>query len=88
MRLSKPGPIIKASSWSHARRKSFDLADQGSDRDRGGRADRCWFAIEREINGLRERSALESVAASVMVSGLSNCSSRRGIGGSSAPTCS
>lgn len=45
----KPGPIIKAACWAHARRKFFGLAPIAL------RAVECidaLFAIEREINGM------------------------------------
>ena len=50
----KPGPIVEAACWAHARRKFFDLArhQQGADRARSRRTHRSLFAIERDINGL------------------------------------
>jgi transposase len=49
----KPGPIVEASCWSHARRKLFDLAKVAKAPiaiDAVARID-ALFAIEREING-------------------------------------
>jgi transposase len=61
----KPGLIIKALCWSHARRKFFELADIAANARRGKQAAPispialeavkridALFAIEREINGL------------------------------------
>src|ERR1700691_3157779 len=61
----KPGPIVKALCWSHARRKFFELADIAANARRGRTATPispialeavrridALFDIEREINGL------------------------------------
>jgi transposase len=50
----KPGPIVEAACWAHARRKFFDLARLNKAPiaiDAVARID-ALFAIEREINGL------------------------------------
>jgi len=49
----KPGPIIEASCWAHARRKFFDLARISKAPIAVDAVDRvdALFAIEREING-------------------------------------
>jgi transposase len=58
----KPGPIVEAACWAHARRKFFDLARLQNAPiavEAVGRID-ALFAIEREINGLsaeRRRTA-------------------------------
>ena len=69
----KPGPIVEALCWSHARRKFFELADIAANARRGKNAAPispialeavkridAIFDIEREINGL---SAEERLAA-------------------------
>jgi transposase len=69
----KPGPILEALCWSHARRKFFELADIAANARRGKNAPPispialeavkridALFAIEREINGL---SAAKRLAA-------------------------
>jgi transposase len=61
----KPGPVVEALCWSHARRKFFDLADIAANARRGKNAPAispialgavkridALFGIEREINGL------------------------------------
>ncbi len=61
----KPGPVVEALCWSHARRKFFELADIGANVRRGQNAPPmspialeavkridALFSIEREINGL------------------------------------
>ena len=61
----KPGPIVEALCWSHARRKFFELADIAANARRGKNATPispialeavkridALFDIEREINGL------------------------------------
>src|SRR5271168_1747433 len=61
----KPGPVVEALCWSHARRKFFELADIAANARRGNNAPPispiAWeavkridtlFGIEREINGL------------------------------------
>jgi hypothetical protein len=52
----KPGPIIEAACWAHARRKFFDLALLS----KASIAIDALFAIEREINGmtLKERQRI------------------------------
>jgi transposase len=51
--LRKPGPIIEASCWAHARRKLFDLAriNKAPIALRAVERMDALFAIEREING-------------------------------------
>jgi transposase len=69
----KPGPVLEALCWSHARRKFFELADIAANARRGKNAPPispialeavkridALFAIEREINGL---SAAKRLAA-------------------------
>ena len=69
----KPGPILEALCWSHARRKFFELADIAANARRGKNAPPispialeavkridALFAIEREIKGL---SAAKRLAA-------------------------
>ena len=69
----KPGPIVEALCWSHARRKFFELADVAANARRGKTATPIspialeavrridvLFDIEREINGL---SAAERLVA-------------------------
>jgi transposase len=61
----KPGPVVEALCWSHARRKFFELADIAANARRGRNAPPispialeavkridALFGIEREINGL------------------------------------
>ena len=61
----KPGPVVEALCWSHARRKFFELADIAANARRGKNAPPispiAWeavkridalFDVEREINGL------------------------------------
>ena len=61
----KPGPVVEALCWSHARRKFFELADIAANARRGNNAPPIspialeavkridtLFGIEREINGL------------------------------------
>jgi len=61
----KPGPIVEALCWSHARRKFFELADIAANARRGKNAPPispialeavkridALFAVEREISGL------------------------------------
>jgi transposase len=60
----KPGPIIEAACWAHARRKFFDLARLQKAPIAIEAVERidALFAIEREINGLtpQERLAVRS----------------------------
>jgi transposase len=69
----KPGPVVEALCWSHARRKFFELADIAANARRGKNAAPispialeavkridALFDIEREINGL---SAARRLAA-------------------------
>ena len=66
----KPGPIVEALCWSHARRKFFELADIAANARRGKNAAPispialeavrridAIFDIERDINGLQRRRA-------------------------------
>jgi len=50
----KPGPIIEAACWAHARRKFFDLARLNKAPIATEAVDRidALFAVEREINGM------------------------------------
>ena len=51
----RPGPIIEAACWAHARRKFFDLARLNKAPiaiEAVARIDGL-FAVERDINGLR-----------------------------------
>ena len=52
-RAAKPGPIIEAGCWAHARRKFFDLARLNKAPIAIEAVERidALFAIEREING-------------------------------------
>ena len=72
----KPGPIVEALCWSHARRKFFELADIAANARRGKNAPPispialeavkridAIFDIEREINGLSGRGAASPRAA-------------------------
>jgi transposase len=67
----KPGPILEALCWSHARRKFFELADIAANARRGKNAPPispialeavngidALFAVEREINGLSAATRL------------------------------
>jgi transposase len=67
----KPGPILEALCWSHARRKFFELADIAANTRRGKNAPPispvaleavkrigALFAVEREINGLSAATRL------------------------------
>ena len=55
----KPGPIIEAACWAHARRKFFELARLNKAPIAIEAVERidALFAIEREINGLTPRAA-------------------------------
>jgi transposase len=56
----KPGPIIEAACWAHARRKFFELArlDNGPIAVEAVERIDALFAIEREINGLAPQERL------------------------------
>ena len=56
----KPGPIIEAACWAHARRKFFDLArlDKAPIAIEAVKRIDALFAIEREINGLTPQQRL------------------------------
>jgi transposase len=67
----KPGPVVEALCWSHARRKFFELADIAANARRGKNAPPispialeavkridALFAVEREINGLSAATRL------------------------------
>jgi len=60
----RPGPIIEAACWAHARRKFFDLArlDKAPVAIEAVKRIDALFAIEREINGLtiKERLVVRS----------------------------
>jgi transposase len=81
----KPGLIIKALCWSHARRKFFELADIAANARRGKNAPPispialeavkridALFDIEREINGLtaEERLRTRRKESAALVAGL------------------
>src|SRR5277367_3349589 len=81
----KPGPIVKALCWSHARRKFFELADIAANARRGKNAPPispialeavkridALFDIEREINGLtaEERLRARRKESAALVAGL------------------
>ena len=55
----KPGPIIEAACWAHARRKFFELAriDKAPIASEAVKRIDALFAIEREINGLAPAAA-------------------------------
>jgi len=87
----KPGPIIEAACWAHARRQFFDLARLAKAPiaiDAVERID-ALFAIEREINAnsvcsdpsIRSESHPQGAAASHLVAGIQSrpvrCSSLR-----------
>jgi transposase len=67
----KPGPIIEAACWAHARRKFFDLARLAKAPIAMEAVERidALFAIEREINGLtsQERLAMRHERSRVLV---------------------
>jgi transposase len=56
----KPGPIVEAACWAHARRKFFDLArlDKAPIAIEAVKRIDALFAIEREINGLTTQERL------------------------------
>ncbi len=56
----KPGPIVEAACWAHARRKFFDLArlDKAPIAIEAVKRIDALFAIEREINGLAPQERL------------------------------
>jgi transposase len=56
----KPGPIVEAACWAHARRKFFDLARIAKAPIAIAAVERidALFAVEREINGLTPRERL------------------------------
>jgi hypothetical protein len=58
----KPGPIIEAACWAHARRKFFDLAriNKAPIATEAVQRIDALFAIEREVNGVTPQ---ERVAA-------------------------
>jgi transposase len=81
----KPGPILEALCWSHARRKFFELADIAANARRGKNAPPispialeavkridALFDIEREINGLtaEERLRARRKESAALVAGL------------------
>ena len=67
----KPGPIIEAACWAHARRKFFDLArlDKAPIAIEAVERIDALFAIEREINGLtpQERAAVRNARSRPLV---------------------
>ncbi len=81
----KPGPIVEALCWSHARRKFFELADIAANARRGKNAPPISpmaleavkridviFDIERDINGLSadERLRVRRETSAPLVAGL------------------
>jgi transposase len=80
----KPGPIVEALCWSHARRKFFELADIAANARRGKNAPispialeavkriDAIFEIEREINGVtaEERLAARRSRSAPLVAAL------------------
>jgi transposase len=81
----KPGPIVEALCWSHARRKFFELADIAAKARRGKQATPispialeavkridALFDIEREINGLsvEKRLAARQERSAALVAAL------------------
>jgi transposase len=81
----KPGPVVEALCWSHARRKFFELADIAANARRGRMRRRsrrsrfeavkridALFGIEREINGLsiEKRLAARRERSAPLVAGL------------------
>ena len=81
----KPGPIVEALCWSHARRKFFELADIAANARRGKSATPispialeavkridAIFDIEREINGVtaEERLAVRRSRSAPLVAAL------------------
>jgi transposase len=56
----KPGPIIEAACWAHARRKFYELAElqKAPIASEAVRRTDALFAIEREINGLAPEQRL------------------------------
>ena len=56
----KPGPIVEAACWAHARRKFFDLAriKKAPIAIEAIKRIDALFAIEREINGLSPEQRL------------------------------
>ena len=69
----KPGPVVSALCWAHARRKFFELADIAGNVRHGKPADQispvafeavkridAIFDIERDINGLDPKARLEA----------------------------
>ena len=58
--VRKPGPIIEAACWAHARRKFFDLArlQKAPIAIEAVKRIAALFAIEREINGLTAQERL------------------------------
>lgn len=70
----KPGPIIEAACWAHARRKFFDLARLNQAPIAAQAVERfdTLFAIEREINGMtpQERVQVRQERSRALVAGL------------------
>jgi len=70
----KPGPIVEAACWAHARRKFFDLARLQKAPIAIEAVERidALFAIEREINGLlsQERLAVRHARSRPLVAAL------------------
>ena len=63
----KPGPIVEAACWAHARRKFFDLARISKAPIAAEAVERidALFAIEREINGVTPQSAYVCATSTV-----------------------
>jgi transposase len=70
----RPGPILEAACWSHARRRLFELAAVSKAPIAAGAVRRIdeLFAIEREVNGkpATERLAVRQERTKPLVSGL------------------
>jgi len=70
----RPGPIIEAACWAHARRKFFDLArlDKAPIAVEAVERIDALFAIEREINGLtsQERATVRNARSRPLVMAL------------------
>jgi len=70
----KPGPIVEAACWAHARRKFFDLARLNKAPIAIEAVERidALFAIERDINGLTppQRLAVRAECSRLLVAGL------------------
>jgi transposase len=77
----KPGPIVEAACWAHARRKFFDLARLNQAPIAVEAVERidALFAIEREINGMapQERARVRNERSRPLVDALETWSRER-----------